>query len=387
METTTRTGLLPRRLAAILFLVMGCSAARSIPPDAASRPRVPPSAEASDLLGSADRARLEAIAAERANDGEGGGYRIGPDDLLEIRIPDLLEATSTGSTTARDGGVVAVVAQAPVTERGVRVAGDGRITIPVIGTVEAAGLAPADLEAAIGRRLMDAGILRRPQVSVQVLEHRSRVVAVVGSVERPGFYPATRPGATLAELIWAAGGPTRDAGRVVEFVPAASGRSTQWDGPPAELTRAAATGNPVRLDLQTLLHPTTADARLVNPPVRPGDLISLAPAGNVQVDGWVQKPGSYPLTRGLTLMGAVAAAGGMQFPAEGEVTVTRTLGSGEQRQIRVDVEAVRSGRAPDLPMIDGDVVQVPASYARLAPWAAWSVVKELVHVGGSVLLF
>jgi hypothetical protein len=77
----------------------------------------------------------------------------------------------------------------------------------------------------------------------------------------------------------------------------------------------------------------------------------------------------------------------MQFPAEGEVTVTRTLGSGEQRQIRVDVEAVRSGRAPDLPMIDGDVVQVPASYARLAPWAAWSVVKELVHVGGSVLLF
>ena len=52
------------------------------------------------------------------------------------------------------------------------------------------------------------------------------------------------------------------------------------------------------------------DAHLLNPPVRPGDVISLPPAGNVQVDGWVQKPGSYQLTRGLTLMGALAAAGG-----------------------------------------------------------------------------
>jgi polysaccharide export outer membrane protein len=386
METTIRMTRLPRRLAAILLLMTGCSAARSIPPDTASQPPLPRAAEASDLLGATDRARLEALAVERSHDGEGGGYRIGPDDLLEVRVPDLMEATASASTP-QNAGVVAVVAQAPVTQRGLRVDGDGRITIPIIGMVEASGLTPPELEAAIGRRLVDAGILRRPQVSVQVIEHRSRVVAVVGSVERPGFYPATRPGATLAELIWAAGGPTRDAGRVVEFVPAPSERSTQWDGSPTELARAAAAADPVRLDLHTLLHPTTADARLVNPPVRPGDLISLAPAGNVQVDGWVQKPGSYPLTRGLTLTGAVAAAGGTQFPAQDEVTVTRTLGSGEQRQIHVHLQDVRGGSAPDLAMIDGDVVQVPASYTRLAPWAAWSVVRELVHVGGSVLLF
>ena len=39
----------------------------------------------------------------------------------------------------------------------------------------------------------------------------------------------------------------------------------------------------------------------------------------------------------------------------------RTLGSGEQRMIRIDAQAVSEGRTPDLPMIDGDVVQVPAS--------------------------
>src|SRR2546430_15962107 len=52
------------------------------------------------------------------------------------------------------------------------------------------------------------------------------------------------------------------------------------------------------------------------PRVRPGDVITVSPAGSVLVDGWVQKPGSYPVTRGLTLSGALAAAGGGLFPAD-----------------------------------------------------------------------
>jgi polysaccharide export outer membrane protein len=374
-------------VAAMLVMTAACSAGRPGRVATAGETRADAPGNPGDLLSASDRVRLEGISAERANAGIADGYVIGPDDLLEIRIPDLLEVASA-VTTARDAGAIPVVAQAPSAAQGVRVGGNGEITLPIVGTVHAGGQTAPALEQEIARRLVDDGILRRPQVSVQITEYRSRVVAVVGSVEKPGLYPVTRPAATLADLIWAAGGPNKDAGRIVEFVPAPADGSGRSGTPDADPARVAAQGNPVRLDLQMLLQPTAADARLLNPPVRPGDVISLSPAGTVQVDGWVQKPGSYPLTRGLTLMGAVAAAGGRLFPANrSEIRVKRTLGSGEQRQLEIDAEAVTEGRAPDLPMIDGDVVQVPASYSRLAPWAAWSVVRELVHVGGSVLLF
>jgi polysaccharide export outer membrane protein len=371
----------PCVLTVALLLLVGCSTTRSTGGrTGADTPALAPGSPG-DLLSTHDRQRLEAITAERSKAGPGDGYRIGPDDLLEVRIPDLLEVTGSVGR-AREGAVIPVVAQAPVFTQGVRVSGKGDITLPVIGVVPAAGLTPPALEQDIAQRLIRAGILRRPQVSVQIAEYRSHVIAVVGAVERPGLYPVTRPGATLADLVWAAGGPNRDAGRVVEFKPAPADAVAQNGVRSADLAVAGRGGDPMRLDLQMLLHPTGADAHLLNPPVRPGDVISLSPAGTVQVDGWVQKPGSYPLTRGLTLTGAVAAAGGNLFPANRrDVTVKRVLGSGEQRYLKVDLQAVKDGLAPD------DVVQVPASYARLVPWGAWSVVRELVHVGGSVLLF
>src|SRR5206468_614248 len=247
--------------------------------------------------------------------------------------------------------------------------------------VRAEGFTPTELEAEIARRLVEAGILRAPQVSVQVAEYRSRVVAVVGSVERPGPYPLTRPRATLADLIWAAGGPTKEAGRVVEFAPAA--RTA-----PSSLQEGAQASAPIRIDLEVLLHATTDHAGGLNPCVRPGDIITVGPAGSVLVDGWVQKPGSYPVTRGLTLSGAVAAAGGDLFPADrSHTTVKRVLGPGEERSFAVDLQAVAEGRAADVPITDGDVVRVPASTLRVIPWGVYSVATALVRVGGSVPLF
>ena len=126
----------------------------------------------------------------------------------------------------------------------------------------------------------------------------------------------------------------------------------------------------------------------LNPRVRAGDVISVAPAGSVLVDGWVDKPGAYPVTRGLTLTGAVAAAGGHVFAADRHhVTVKRSLGAGEQQLFMVDLQAIAEGMAADFPLTDGDVIRLPASSIRLVPWGVWNVAKEIVHVGGSVLLF
>jgi polysaccharide export outer membrane protein len=323
-----------------------------------------------ELITARDRARLTEVATARASSSPDNGYRIGPDDLLDVRIPDLLDAQSAGARVTQ--GEPQAVAQAPLFQQGLRVGADGKVTVPLVGPIRAEGLTATELEQAIAQRLVSAGILRAPQVSVLIAEYRSRVVAVIGSVERPGLYPLTRPGATLADLVWAAGGPNREAGRVVEFVPAEEAQRDR---------------SPIHLDLETLLS-RAPDGTAPSPLARAGDVISLQPAGSVLVDGWVEKPGSYPATRGLTVSGAVAAAGGHSFPANRRrALVKRQLGSGEDQSFTIDLEAVERGEAQDLPLRDGDVVRLPPTYARLIPYGVWTVAREVVHVGGSVPLF
>src|SRR5262245_32566348 len=209
----SRIGWRSVRGAALLCCVtIGCSP--KVAPRSSAQPAV--SVSPGDLMSAADRRRLEALVVERARGRPEAGYRIGPDDLLDVRIPDMPGMAASPPETHGD---VAAVAGSPQFQQGVRVGASGDVRLPLIGFVRAEGLTPEELEEAIAERLKAAGILREPQVSVLVAEYRSRVVAVVGSVERPGLYPVSRPGATLADLIWAAGGPTKDAGRLVAFTP------------------------------------------------------------------------------------------------------------------------------------------------------------------------
>ena len=346
----------------------------------------PPAREvASDGIMSADDARaLATLAHARSGMTAGDEYRIGPDDLLDIRIPDLLDpqASAAGARVGTSGAAAAPIAAAPVFQQGARVNSTGEISLPTLGAVRAAGRTTTALQKDIARRLTAAGILRRPEVSVQIVEYRSGVVAVVGSVEHPGLYPLTRPHASIADLIWAAGGPSKDAGRVVEFAPAETRGSSGAAGP------TAVGVDPLRLDLNLLMRAAGGGATERNPQVRPGDVISVAPAGSVLVDGWVDKPGSYPVTRGLTVSGAIAAAGGRVFAADrSRATVTRVLGAGHQRSFEVDLDALAAGRVADVPLSDGDVVYIPVAPTRVVPWGLWMVAREMVHVGGSVLLF
>jgi hypothetical protein len=177
-------------------------------------------------------------------------------------------------------------------------------------------------------------------------------------------------------MLWAAGGPSADAGRVIAFAPSTHGAHTN----------GGAFEEPIFIDLETLLE--RQGDEMNDPPVRPRDVIKISPAGSINVDGWVAKPGSYSVTRGLTVSGAIAAAGGHLFPADlDEVDVLRTFGAGEQARVRVDIAAVRSGTGEDVPVKDGDVIQLRAKRSRLVPWAIWKAVATLVHVGGNVVLF
>jgi polysaccharide export outer membrane protein len=406
-------------VAAGCLLIVGCNASRpadSVLPE--------PTDPISSLMSHADRARLASLAAARLGDPSDEGYRIGPDDLLDIRIRDLFDVDAGEASMRRGGltsGAVPDVSAAPSFQQGLRVTADGEVNIPGVGVIRASGDTPHELEQRLARRLFADGILQRPQVSVAVIEYRSNVVAVVGSVQRPGVYPLTRPGATIADMVWAAGGPTREAGRIVQFAPAGGlqmrpGRAAagaQRPLAPAQLASAfpaaptngvpdavavssdaqplpateVATGSkaPIRIDLETLLQATAQGMPDLNPPARPGDVINLVPAGTVLVSGWVDKPGPYAITRSLTLAGAVAAAGGHSFAADqGHVTVRRVLGTREEHLFVRDLEAITSGREADMPMVDGDVVTLPADNLRLVPWGLWTFVSTVFRVGWSL---
>ncbi len=94
-------------------------------------------------------------------------YRVGPLDVLEVEVfgvPDLTKS--------------------------VRVTVGGEITMPLVGTVPAAGKTVGELQTDIAARLA-AGYLENPQVTVFVKEYKSQRVTVEGAVKEPGIISLT----------------------------------------------------------------------------------------------------------------------------------------------------------------------------------------------------
>ena len=365
----------------------GSPAAEDIRP-APLPPAVSPPPASPSLVSAADVERLREIAVARRTQSLSEDYVIGPDDLLEISVPDLTlpDGSAWRPPFHLVGAGPAPVAPAPGYANGVRVSASGDVTLPVLGSVPAAGYTPRGLERTLEDLLRREGILRRPEVHVFVVEYRSRVVSVIGAVARPGLYPLTGPEATISDMLWAAGGPTRDAGRIVDFAPAESPRPATASSARSDPRLSADLTSPISIDIQVLMQHRGDGAN--DPPARPGDVISLPLAGSVTVDGWVATPGAYPVTTGLSVTGAIAAAGGPQFPANLDVVeVVRNLGVGNPTRFQVNVKAVRAGRIDDVPVKDGDVVHVPMHVARVVPWAIWTAGRELIRIGGNVLLF
>lgn len=96
--------------------------------------------------------------------------------------------------------------------------GAGNIEFPLIGTVAAQGLLPAELGQRIAQRLGERH-LRSPSVNVVMLEQAQQSITVDGAVRQPGVV-AIRGSTTLMRAVALARGTTEDAnpGRVVVFL-------------------------------------------------------------------------------------------------------------------------------------------------------------------------
>jgi polysaccharide biosynthesis/export protein len=87
--------------------------------------------------------------------------------------------------------------------RTVTVRSDGKISLPLVGELQASAKTPKQLEDEIGSKL--SGFISEPAVTVIVQEIRSRRFNILGRVARPGSYPIT-DGATVLDAIAIAGG-------------------------------------------------------------------------------------------------------------------------------------------------------------------------------------
>ena len=137
--------------------------------------------------------------------GESGQVRVVASDNLPDPAPrDVIGRPRDYVIGPLDVLIVDVFGLDGMNDREITVDSAGRISIPLAGTVEAAGRTPEDLAAAITERLRDS-YMRNPLVSVNMKEAVSQFVTIDGQVLRPGNYPVLGD-MTLMRTVASAGG-------------------------------------------------------------------------------------------------------------------------------------------------------------------------------------
>ena len=178
-----------------------------------------------------------------------------------------------------------------LTVDGGRISETGQINFPLIGNVAIGGLTVSAAEQKIAKQLRDGGFVLRPQVSILVGQIRSSVISVLGQVGKPGRYPIETVGAKVSEMVATAGGVVPGGADVVTLVGTRNGRPIKLD-----------------IDLPAIMQSGKNELDMT---VENGDIIYADRAPTAYIYGEVQRPGQFKLERGMTLMQALAQAGGL----------------------------------------------------------------------------
>lgn len=264
-------------------------------------------------------------------------YRMGPGDVLEIRLyklPDLSRAA-------------------------IRIEDDGTIRMPLINEqIQAGCRTEGELAKDIAVRYLK--FMRNPQVDVFIKEYHSRPVAVIGAVNTPGRFQLQRR-IRLLDLLSYAGGPAERAGGNIQVVHS----TTQLT---CESTAAGSVRNSnhaLGIDVYNLNHTLRGDSQS-NPYVRPGDVITLLESEQIYVVGNVLRPSSIILKERITISQAIAMAGGTLPDTQSDrVRIVRQNQRSKARQeIVVDLKAISKRHAEDIALQANDIVEVPTASGK-----------------------
>lgn len=236
-------------------------------------------------------------------------YRVGPNDVLDIRINDASSPQSTLFTITSSG-----LLEHPL------------FTEPF----QAAGLTVDEISNKFDGELKRRALVENPKVSVGVREYASHTILVSGLVKDPGAKVLRREAIPLYVVV-------ADAQPLPE----------------------AARATVVRNESNETFSVDLSEVSEMNLLVRPGDVITLLPnvAEFVYVGGEVKMPGEKTYRRGLTLTQAIIAAGGVT-PKSKEARVGRDDGNGFLIVTRYKLKDIDSGKVPDPVIRPGDRIMI-----------------------------
>jgi polysaccharide export outer membrane protein len=225
-----------------------------------------------------------------------------------------------------------------------RIAGDGNVDLPLIGSTHLAGLTVDQAQKFVAQKLIDNQMILYPDVLISVTDSTVDIIGVMGEVNAPRAIPAFAP-MSLFDALSAAGGLKPDASHSISIL-----------------------RNGVNEPLLVVLNSNPANAADQNIPLYPGDRVIVPRTGVVYVVGAVLHSGAYPITPDtpLTVTQAVALAGNTGFQAAtSETRIIRTTGA-KRREIRVNLSRVSDGKDPDPILQNDDIVMIPTNMIKAA---------------------
>lgn len=225
-----------------------------------------------------------------------------------------------------------------------RIAGDGNVDLPLIGSTHVAGLTVEQAQKLIAQKLIDGQMILYPDVLISVADSTVDIIGVMGEVNAPKAIPAFAP-MSLFDALSAAGGLKADASHSISIL-----------------------RHGVNEPLLVVLNSNPANAVSQNIPLYPGDRVIVPRTGVVYVVGAVLHSGAYPITPDtpLTLSQSVVLAGNMGFQAAPtETSIIRTTGA-KRREIRVNLSRVIAGKEADPILQNDDIVMIPTNIIKAA---------------------
>ena len=249
-------------------------------------------------------------------------YRLGPRDLLEIKVLEIPELN---------------------VER--RVSDRGTVALPLLGDFPVEGLTAAEVRAKL-ETLLKEKYVTRADVSIVVKDFANKPVSVLGAVQHPGSLNISGRW-SLLQAISAAGGVTEAAGRKIYVLRRSdNGLSDTLEVSTDDLFRNA--------------------SQMWNIPIYPSDVVNIPARSTLRIFciGEVKTPGAVEFSTDdrITLLSVLAKAGGLTDRASKTIRIKRRDASGRDVETVVDYKRVLSGKDVDPALKADDVIVIKESF-------------------------
>lgn len=238
-----------------------------------------------------------------------------------------------------------------------RVDAAGDLTVPELGALHVAGQTASEARELIARRLVDEGLMRDPQVELNVVEYTPPQITITGEVAEPGVYPLLAP-EKLDQVLALAGGTTIMAGNQIV------------------VTRPESNPEVIRYAKQSGLNSKALEDTIV----QPGDSVQIKRAGIAYVLGAVTRPGGYLMQEdgSLSVLQAISVAGGTSLVASTKsVYVMRKNEDGSVVIEELPYAKMERGKAGDVALRSMDVLYVPTSKFKATITSAQGIFASL----------